>query len=95
MENKKVVTDDFGRLEAFRRHFSSEIASIVAEEREVVARQAMKLERLEDENEQLRDRISRAKRHMICIGGPLNDNKLGYSREQMATFFRIKEELDG
>lgn len=30
-----------------------------------------------------------------CIGGPLNDNKLGYSREQMVTFARIGEELEG
>lgn len=27
------------------------------------------------------------------IGGPLNDNKLGYSKEQMLTFLRIAEQL--
>jgi hypothetical protein len=30
----------------------------------------------------------------VCIGGPLNDNKLGYSKQQMVTFWRIKEELE-
>lgn len=61
---------------------------------EVIARQAVKLERLEAENAHLKSCISRARLHIICIGGPLNDNKLCYSREQMVTFFRIKEELD-
>lgn len=63
-------------------------------EQEVIARQAVKLERLEAENAQLKDSIARARLHIICIGGPLNDNKLGYSKEQLYTFHRIKEELD-
>lgn len=64
------------------------------EEQEVIARQATKIERLEVENAHLKDCIAKARLHMICIGGPLNDNRLQYSREQMVTFFRIKEELD-
>ena len=56
------------------------------EAQEVIARQAMKLERLEAENEQLKDSISRARRLLTCIGGPLNDNAMGYSKEQLTTF---------
>lgn len=60
---------------------------------ELIARQAMQLEELRDEVADLRERISTALSHIYCIGGPLNDNKLGYSRPQMVTFFRIAEVL--
>lgn len=64
------------------------------DEQEVIARQAVKLERLEAENARLKDNIARAKLHIIRIGGPLNDNKLAYSKKQLDTFHRIEEELD-
>lgn len=63
-------------------------------ERETIARQAMRLEALEIENERLRRNIKNAINNIVCIGGPLNDNKLGYSKQQMVTFWRIKEELE-
>jgi len=63
-------------------------------ERETIARQAMRLEALEIENARLRANIKNALSHIVCIGGPLNDNKLGYSKQQMVTFWRIKEELE-
>ena len=62
-------------------------------ETELIARQAMQLEELRDEVAELRERISTARSHIYCIGGPLNDNKLAYSRPQMVTFFRIAEAL--
>lgn len=61
---------------------------------ELVARQAKQLEELKDENKELKERARKARLHIICIGGPLNDNKLGYSKQQMGTFQRILEELD-
>ena len=63
-------------------------------EQEVIARQAVKIEQLEVENAHLKASIHRAILHMVCIGGPLNDNKLGCNREQLATFQHIHEELD-
>jgi hypothetical protein len=42
----------------------------------------------------LKERARKARLHIYCIGGPLNDNKLGYSKQQMVTFWRIKEELE-
>ena len=63
-------------------------------ERETIARQAMRLEALEIENERLRRNIKNAINNIVCIGGPLNDNKLGYSKQQMVTFWRIKDELE-
>ena len=60
---------------------------------QLIARQAQQIEELRDEVKCLKERMHRAWSHIYCIGGPLNDNKLGYTRAQMATFFRIAEEL--
>lgn len=64
------------------------------DDHQVIARQAAKIERLEAENDALKAGIKRARSHIICIGGPLNDNRLGFSREQMMTFYLIKGALD-
>jgi hypothetical protein len=60
---------------------------------ELIARQAKRIEELLDEVANLRERIRRANIHIYCIGGPLNDNRLGYSKPQMVTFARIANEL--
>ena len=62
-------------------------------EAELIARQAKQLEELREEVAELKDRARKARSHIYCIGGPLNDNKLGYTREQMVTFARIADEL--
>lgn len=62
-------------------------------EAELIARQAKQLEELRDEVADLKERSRRARMHIYCIGGPLNDNKLGYSKPQMVTFARIADEL--
>lgn len=61
---------------------------------EIIARQARKIERLERRVADLEKAKNEARQHIYCIGGPLNDNKLGYSRAQMTTFFLIAECLD-
>jgi len=62
-------------------------------ESELIARQAKQLEELRDEVADLRERSRRALMHIYCIGGPLNDNKLGYTKPQKVTFARIADEL--
>lgn len=62
-------------------------------EAELIARQAKQIEELRDEVADLRERVRLALAHIYCIGGPLNDNKLGYSKPQMVTFARISKEL--
>lgn len=62
-------------------------------EAELIARQAKQLEELREEVAELKDRARKARLHIYCIGGPLNDNKLGYTLEQMVTFARIADEL--
>lgn len=64
-------------------------------EAELIARQAKQIEELRDEVADLRRRAARARSLIYCIGGPLNDNKLGYTKPQMVTFSRIADELDG
>lgn len=64
-------------------------------EAELIARQAKQIEELRDEVADLKKRADRARSLIYCIGGPLNDNKLGYSKPQMVTFSRIADELDG
>ena len=61
----------------------------------LIARQALKLAALQEDVEELRERISCATLRIICIGGPLNDNKLHYSKEQLVTFQRILNDLEG
>jgi hypothetical protein len=60
---------------------------------ELIARQAKQVEELRDEVADLKERAHKARMHIYCIGGPLNDNLLGYTREQMVVFDRIAKEL--
>lgn len=58
---------------------------------ELIARQAKRLEENADLIEDLNSRLDRIRLVCTCIGGPLNDNRLGYTREQMVYFFKIIE----
>lgn len=60
---------------------------------ELIARQAKQIAEQANLIDEYRNRIKRARQHIYCIGGPLNDNVLRYNREQMLTFHRIAEEL--
>lgn len=60
---------------------------------ELIARQAKQIEELRDQVTALKARAKRAVSHIYCIGGPLNDNRLGYSKQQMVTFSMIADEL--
>jgi hypothetical protein len=60
---------------------------------ELIARQAKQLVETQDELDELRERVRRARLHIYCVGGPLNDNMLCYSKPQMVTFARIADEL--
>ena len=60
---------------------------------ELIARQAKQIEELRDRVADLKGRAERAASHIYCIGRPLNDNKLNYSKPQMVTFSLIAEEL--
>lgn len=59
-----------------------------------IARQARAIEILEDRVAELEKAVKEARLHIGGIGGPLNDNKLGYTKEQLGTFFKIDQCLD-
>lgn len=59
------------------------IADMARELTETKARCALMTKAIED-----------ARMHIICIGGPLNDNKLQFNKEQLKLFFQIDNCLD-
>lgn len=60
---------------------------------ELIAKQALKIEELEIELAAYQEAESRIHNIIYRIGGPLNDNKLGYSKAQLLPFFQISELL--
>ena len=62
---------------------------------ELIARQAKKLEELQIELKEFKSRIKQAQLYFIGIGGPLNDNKLEFSQEQLALLRSIYYVLKG
>lgn len=62
---------------------------------ELIALEARKIIELDANILQAEGRLRRIKMQLICIGGPLNDNFLQYSKEQLKPFFKIQDILDG
>ena len=60
---------------------------------ELIVKQQLEIERLHKEESEHQVAIDKVHRILFCIGGPLNDNKRGYTREQLGDFFRIKDAL--
>lgn len=58
-------------------------------ETQLIAEQALKIDALEKKVADYQARMKAITMECICIGGPLNDNKLGYTRVQMMPFSRI------
>jgi len=61
---------------------------------ELITKQALKIEELEEEVRLRKEAELTIHRIIYCIGGPLNDNKLGYSRPQLKIFADIVNELN-
>ena len=61
----------------------------------VIAELAKRNMEQEFEIEELNKRIDSARAYIYCIGGPLNDNRLQYNKEQLLTFHNINECLLG
>jgi putative AlgH/UPF0301 family transcriptional regulator len=61
---------------------------------QVIVDQAKKLAILEKKNDLMQAGMKTAIMRMICIGGPLNDNKLGYSHEQQLVFQSMLNDLE-
>ena len=63
-------------------------------EKLLIAKQAIKIDDLEESVKKLNDVIDKVRMIIYCIGGPLNDNKLKYTREQMGDFGKIISALN-
>jgi hypothetical protein len=62
---------------------------------EMIAIQARKIVELELDIAMTIDQLARIKVVLVRCGGPLNDNFLQYSKEQLKPFFRIQDILNG
>ena len=62
---------------------------------EIILKQVKRIHELEEELEDCKAAISRVHRTLYAIGGPLNDNKLGFSNEQLGEFRAIAGAIDG
>lgn len=60
---------------------------------QVIAAQAKQLYKFRREAKRRKEAMRRARIFMIGIGGPLNDNKLGFTKEQLRVFDQINAEL--
>lgn len=66
-----------------------QLASLV-----VIARQARQIESQKEYIERLDSAIKASLVLMVCVGGPLNDNKKSYSPTQLVDFWKIHNTLD-
>ena len=60
----------------------------------LIASQAKQIYILEKLCNQYLENVRKVNKMLYCIGGPLNDNKLKYTKEQLQIFFLIQETLE-
>ncbi len=61
---------------------------------ELIVMQQLKIEELLKNEELYKSSIYNSIMLMVGIGGPLNDNILGFTRKQRAVFHKIKDYLE-
>lgn len=59
----------------------------------LIARQAKDIAELRERVTAYEQSAMRIRLMLVCIGGPLNDNKLRYTPEQLVIFARIEDEV--
>ena len=62
---------------------------------EVMAEQAVEISKLKKRMYEQNNALANIYSLVCCIGGPLNDNILGYTNKQLVTFSKILDEIDG
>jgi len=62
---------------------------------ELIVKQALKIENLEQNLKVHEEKLNNIRSVMVCIGGPLNDNRLKYSPKQLKVFGTILNEVEG
>lgn len=59
----------------------------------LIAKQAKQIAQLEERVGVLGDALDNIECRLVCITGPLNGNKMGYSNPQLYIFHRIMEDI--
>jgi hypothetical protein len=62
---------------------------------EIITMQTRKIMEQEADATQMQEQLKRIRMRLVCIGAPLNDNALRYSKAQLEPFFRIQDILNG
>ena len=60
----------------------------------LIAQQALKIAELEEYMKHYEEMTMEIHKIIFCIGGPLNDNILGYTHKQMVPFSQIADLVD-
>lgn len=60
----------------------------------LIVKQQLKIERLKSVNKQNRDNAENLHKRFVCIGGPLNENKLQFNKEQLSFLTEIADEIE-
>ncbi len=63
-------------------------------ESELIAEQALKISELEKAMTQHNEDRDTVYNILYCIGGPLNDNKQGFTKSQLRIFFSIRDAVN-
>jgi hypothetical protein len=64
-------------------------------EAQLIAQQALEIAELKATVADQNDRLEKIVLHCVCIGGPLNDNRLQYTKEQRLPFHHICQLAEG
>lgn len=59
----------------------------------LIVDQALMIKKLKDENKEYQKSMRNINGMLVGIGGPLNDNKYGYNKEQLKIFFDIENQI--
>ena len=62
-------------------------------DKQLIAQQAKEIAGLKETVYNYKNNCKQALGYLICIGGPLNDNRDGYNKKQLLPLFKIQELL--
>jgi len=85
------------KLAEMRRRYKGASAENIPlrESESLIAKQALEIDRLNQEVQSYRNGVKRVRALIYCVGGPLNDNVKRYTKEQMADWQRVINSLPG
>jgi len=83
-----------GNAEPCRDTFIASAERQVSNAMELLGRSVIDRDKAISDNESLREVMADIRLSLVCIGGPLNDNKCQYNGSQLRIFHEIQERID-